>query len=67
MRDPDRIPPVIDRLWKAWEQHPDMRLTQLVLNACAGRTARWPDVWEVEDDELLRGLEALIDARTKEG
>lgn len=32
MRDPDRIPEVLEVLRVAWEAYPDLRLTQLLWN-----------------------------------
>ena len=57
MRDPTRIPVVLDRIRDIWEQNPDLRLGQLILNACRNKTAAWPDVFSVEDEALLKGLD----------
>lgn len=56
MRDPNRLPEVLRQIREVWEQQPDQRLCQLILNACRNRTAAWPDVFSVEDDVLLAGL-----------
>jgi len=54
MRDPRRIPVLLEALRKAWEQDPDLRLTQLVVNTL---DARPNDLFYVEDDVLLAKLE----------
>lgn len=58
-RDPARIEPILDALRQVWQKCPDLRLGQIVSNAARGNAA-WPDVFNVEDDEVLRGLNALI-------
>ena len=56
-RDPDRIPEVLEAIKQLWEQHPDWRLGQLIRNvAPLGK-----DVFYVEDDVLLEGLQDLIE------
>ncbi|MCP4449509.1 MAG: hypothetical protein GY811_29865 [Myxococcales bacterium] len=60
MRDPDRIPVVLKRIREVWEQDPDLRLGQLILIACQNKTAVWPDVFSVEDEALLEGLEEYV-------
>lgn len=60
MRDPERIPEILALLAEVWPHYPDQRLGQLVLNACRGRTAAWPDVFNVEDDVMLEGLRSLL-------
>lgn len=57
MRDPNRIPEIMERIREVWEQEPDLRLGQLILNACRNKTSAWPDVFSVEDEVLLQGLE----------
>lgn len=59
MRDPNRIPEVLAALGLYWMNHPDLRLGQIVVNACGGpmTMAEDVDVFNVEDDVLLRKLE----------
>jgi hypothetical protein len=66
MRDPTRIPKVLATLEKIWRDDPDARLGQLVVAATnlSGRQVVCPEVFYVEDDEMLRGLEEL--ARRKQ-
>jgi hypothetical protein len=57
MRDPARIPIILERLRKVWEAHPDLRLGQLVVN---GATVRpHSDPFYIEDEALITRLEAL--------
>lgn len=60
--DPARIHLVLDKLRKVWEQNPDLRLAQLVVNA-AGTSQPCPDIFFLEDDVLQRDL-AAFDAMT---
>ena len=32
MRNPDRIPKILNEIQKIWQQYPDLRLGQLILN-----------------------------------
>ena len=51
MRDPARIPRLLDAIRKVWEAHPDLRLGQLLVGAI--RPSRpCPQVFYFEDDEL---------------
>jgi len=51
MRDPARIPRMLETIRKVWETHPDLRLGQLLVNAM--RPSRpCPQVFYFEDDEL---------------
>ena len=59
MREPARIPIILDRIKEIWEQDPDLRLGQLILIACQNKTPVWPDVFSVEGDALLAGLEGI--------
>lgn len=60
MRDPNRIDPMLQAIAEAWKQCPDLRLGQLIVNAVnPGCPA--PEVFYMEDDELVRRIEALIE------
>lgn len=56
MRDPARIPRIMNKLEKLWEQYPDQRLGQLLENYIYGLGARF---FLTEDDKA----EGQIDAR----
>ena len=57
MRDPERIEDVLAALRLAWQESPDLRLGQLVVIATRP-SQPCPEVFHVEDDQLLRGLNA---------
>ena len=54
MRDPNRIPRVLDLLEKAWKEVPDWRLGQLIENIA--RDMEWNDAYYMEDDDLEKEL-----------
>lgn len=56
MRDPERIPEMLRVLAAIWYTYPDLRLGQLIVNACP---AGQDDPFYVEDDVLLDGLKKL--------
>ncbi len=53
MRGPARIPEVLAAIRAAWEQQPDQRLFQLLINAVG---ARPNPLFVVEDEVLLRAI-----------
>lgn len=59
-RDPERIDPVLEAIRSVWSLDPDLRLSQLVVNAArfAGRDVVSPELFSLEDDMLLNGLNA---------
>ena len=61
MRDPKRIPEILERLRKLWEASPDMRLGQLLENVFPNRPGMDEKfsrtMYYLEDDELLETLE----------
>jgi len=48
MRNPSRIPKLLEAIKKYWEQYPDLRLGQIVVNM----TEPGKDPFYLEDDEL---------------
>lgn len=54
MRDPNRIPRVLDLLEKAWQEVPDWRLGQLIENIV--RDMGWNDAFYMSDDDLEKEL-----------
>jgi hypothetical protein len=54
VRSPDRISPMLSALEEIWRTHPDLRLTQLILNACPSDFSR---AYNVEDGDLLMRLD----------
>jgi len=56
MRDPDRIPLILQRIEQVWERYPDLRLGQLLLNVMGD-----PPLYGIEDEELARRIEGFYD------
>ena len=54
-RDPARIPVVLKALRLFWEQHPDWRLGQTLVNLTQSIEAG-PEMFHLEDDRLLEIL-----------
>jgi len=59
MRDPDRIPLILEKVRELWEKYPDLRLGQLIANAHNCSPNRKCDIFYIEDDLLTQGLEEL--------
>lgn len=70
MRNPDRIPQMLEALGDFWKKNPDLRLGQLLSNAV--ERARpdirehedWSDrlrsaIFNIEDDELIRAIDPM--------
>lgn len=61
MRDPARIPIILNRLAEAWALSPDLRLAQLL---CAiDKTGL--DLFYVEDEQWLKAIEEFIKQKGK--
>lgn len=54
MRDPGRIPQVLEKVAELWRMYPDWRLGQLVANVASWRDT---DIWDIEEDELAEEIE----------
>ena len=54
MRNPNRIQPILDRLRKLWEAHPELRLGQLIGNVFDYSSK--PDIYYFEDEEFIDKL-----------
>lgn len=52
MRDPNRIKPLLKRLYAAWKRHPDLRLAQIIAMAEQG-----VDIFYMEDEDLVTYIE----------
>ena len=55
LRDPARIPAIMARLQKVWEQVPDLSLAPLIECVAPG-----PKPLHVEDEELVEGAEKSL-------
>jgi hypothetical protein len=53
MRDPNRIPLVLQEIERFWRLHPDWRLGQLICNLAAWADPTQNIVWDVEDEVLV--------------
>ena len=53
MRDPKRIPKVLDEVKKTWEKSPDLRLGQLI-DAIVSRSPH--PLFYIEDEELIKRI-----------
>ncbi len=51
MRDPKRIPKILDELKGIWSSFPDLRLGQLILNVLENQACYY-----IEDEELIKLL-----------
>jgi hypothetical protein len=58
MRDPNRIDSVLHAIRNVWEEHPDFRLGQLIVNAVQPSEPN-AAVFGVEDSQLIKKLEKL--------
>jgi len=60
MRNPKRIPKILDKIQKLWEEKPDMRLGQLLENVFPNRPTMDPkysrSMYNIEDEELVETL-----------
>ncbi len=61
MRDPKRIDRIVEKIRRAWKNSPDLRLSQLIVNAaCFGSNDRIDDIFYIEDDVSEHGLDLMI-------
>ena len=59
MRDPQRIPKILARLAHLWQQHPQLRLAQLIGNVFH----RERDPYHLEDESFIAELEKYYSSR----
>jgi len=71
MRDPKRIPLVLQEVERIWQAHPDWRLGQLICNLSAWADPTQNIVWDVENEvlvaEVQRHLEQLGESAAANG
>lgn len=60
MRDPARIEVVLEGVRRLWVECPDLRLTQLIVNA-VGPSEPCPEIFYCEDDALLHRLQTFAE------
>ena len=58
MRDKERIPKVLKELEKIWKSNPDLRLGQIIVIATKPVEPS-PEVFHIEDDDILKGIQAI--------
>lgn len=59
VRDPNRIPIIMEALRKEWEYSPDQRLCQLISNITRGNLpagSTYGDLFNLEDDRFMKDL-----------
>lgn len=56
MRNKERIPQVLKEIQNIWEQYPDLRLGQLILNVIND-----PAAYYIEDDALIKTLKEFYE------
>ncbi len=65
MRDPERIPTIVEELERIWRLHPDWRLGQLISNLAAWADPTRDVVWDIEDDALLAEIRRHLSQHEK--
>ena len=58
MRDPKRIDEILEVIRLVWTESPDLRLGQIIVGSVAPKQP-CPEVFYIEDSELVIGLETL--------
>lgn len=70
MRDPARIPRILEALRVEWEKSPDLRPGQLIVNATPDERATWDPkdvtLFYREDEALVEDVRAFMAPRAKE-
>jgi len=66
MRDPNRIPELLNLIGQVWMLAPDLRICQVLLHAAylSGHTLS-NDLFYVEDDKMVEGLRLWIEENEK--
>ena len=60
MRDPDRIPILLEKIRKVWLQYPDLRLVQLIQGVSKRPGFNERDTFYMEDDVFSQYLDSWI-------
>jgi hypothetical protein len=64
VRDPNRIPIILEALGKYWEKHPDLRLCQLISNITRASLPLgiiYGDIFYIEDSSFMKQFEAMCE------
>ena len=54
MRDPKRIPQILDELKGIWGAFPDLRLGQFIINVIDSQIVNEQQFYYMEDEELIK-------------
>jgi uncharacterized protein YihD (DUF1040 family) len=60
MRDAERIERILLKIQEVWEQNPDLRLMQLIINAARPKDP-CSELYSLDDSQLEKRLDRLID------
>lgn len=55
MRDPKRIPEILDQLKEIWEMFPDLRLTQIIMHVVLDDN----HLYNMEDQALINRMKSF--------
>lgn len=66
MRDPNRIPEILETLRQVWSKNPDLRLGQIIVIATRP-TEVCREVFYIEDSDLVKGLASILSQETPKG
>lgn len=61
MREKERINRILDLIKKEWEENPDTRFFQLMINL--GLMEDTVESWNIEDDKVEKHLEGVINRK----
>lgn len=61
-RDPNRIPVVLEKIRKTWEEHSDLRFGQMMMNFYSYLDQKKIHMYGVEDDEFIIEFEKFCDS-----
>lgn len=64
-RDPNRIPVVLERIRKTWEEHSDLRFGQMMINFCSYLKQKKVHMYGIEDDEFIMEFGKFYDSLKK--
>ncbi len=63
IRDPKRIPKVLEKIERLWSKFPDLRLGQLILNVFSLHNGIYVAVYNMEDEEFVNRIEEFYVGR----
>lgn len=67
MRNPDRIPIILEKLEVLWKRMPDLRLGQLLENVKYASPGQKIDTFAVEDHDIEKGIDVFLSNTNKGG